>query len=70
MNVDRDTALLPCLDYGGIQKSLEQWQSFYMPCRRGTKHVSRAIDAGLRGANLIPALLRDCRVWMFMRPDM
>ncbi|KAI0340540.1 hypothetical protein BDW22DRAFT_1346780 [Trametopsis cervina] len=36
---------------------------------RGTKHLARAIDAGLRDEQLIPAILQDCRVWMFMRPD-
>lgn len=61
--------LLPCLDYAGIEKSLEQWQSHFMPCRRGTKYMSQAIFAGLRGRDLLPAIMRDCRVWMFMRPD-
>lgn len=40
-----------------------------MPCRRGTKYLARDIQAGLRGRELIPAILRDCRAWKFMRPD-
>lgn len=68
--IDEDTGLVPEIDYQGIEASLEQWQDFFMPCRRGTKHVARAIEAGLREVELIPAILQDCRAWMFMRPDM
>lgn len=71
---DSISALLPCLEYDGIEASLcigfDYMQSWFLPCRRGGKSVVKAIDAGLRGAQLIPALLRDCRIWMFMRPDM
>ncbi|GJE88835.1 F-box protein [Phanerochaete sordida] len=66
---DSSSGLPPEIDYQGIEASLEQWQDFFMPCRRGSKHVAQAIEAGLRGADLIPAILRDCRAWMFMRPD-
>lgn len=66
---DEVTGLLPDIDYDGIEASLKQWQSHFMPCRRGSKHLAGSIKAGLRGGNLIPAILQDCRAWMFMRPD-
>ena len=68
-SIDEKSGLLPELDYDGIEASLKQWQTHFWPCRRGAEHVTRDIEAGLRGADLIPALLRDCRAWMFMRPD-
>lgn len=68
--VDARTGLLPLINYDGIESSLNQWQSCFIFCRRGVKHLSGAIAAGLRGKELIPALLQDCRAWMFMRPDM
>ena len=68
-HIDENTGLLPEIDYDGIERSLVQWQTHFMPCRKGTKHIAEAIEAGLRGADLLPAVLRDCRGWMFMRPD-
>lgn len=62
--------LLPCIGYDGIEKSLNQWQESFVDCRRGSRHVISAIRAGMRGEQLIPPLLRDCRAWMFVRPDM
>ena len=67
---DRSSGLLPAVDYDGIDASLVQWQDCLTLLRRGVKHTERAIQAGLRDAELFPALLRDYRVWMFMRPDM
>ncbi|KAI0795361.1 hypothetical protein BC629DRAFT_1262457, partial [Irpex lacteus] len=64
-----DNALFPGVDYAGTEASLDQWQSFFTPCRRGVEHIKQAIKDGLRGKDLIPAILRDCRAWMFMRPD-
>ena len=61
--------LLQEIDYDGIEDTVEQWQDHFIPGRRGAKHLAKAIVAGLRGAELIPAVLRDCRAWMFMRPD-
>ncbi|EKM51758.1 uncharacterized protein PHACADRAFT_262086 [Phanerochaete carnosa HHB-10118-sp] len=66
---DEITGLLPDIDYDGIEASLNQWQSHFIACRRGSKHLAHAINTGLRGADLIPAILQDCRAWMFMRPD-
>ncbi|KAI0084837.1 hypothetical protein BDY19DRAFT_997400 [Irpex rosettiformis] len=66
---DSDHSLFPGVDYAGIEASLDQWQSFFTPCRKGVKYIRRAIQEGIRGKDLIPAILRDCRAWMFMRPD-
>ncbi|GJE88814.1 hypothetical protein PsYK624_049010 [Phanerochaete sordida] len=67
---DEVTGLLPDIDYDGIEASLNQWQSHFIACRVGSTHLAHAMDTGLRGADLIPALLQDCRAWMFMRPDL
>jgi hypothetical protein len=32
-------------------------------------NIARGIRDGLRGEQLIPAVLRDCRALIFMRPD-
>ncbi|KAI0346160.1 hypothetical protein BDW22DRAFT_725295 [Trametopsis cervina] len=61
--------LLPTLKYDGIEDTLGDWQCFFIHTRRGTKHLACAIEAGLRGSQLIPAILQDCRAWMFVRPD-
>ncbi|PSR76742.1 hypothetical protein PHLCEN_2v8227 [Hermanssonia centrifuga] len=66
---DSDTTLLPCVDYDGIEATLEQWQDRFAPARRGTKYLARALHEGLQGKDLFPALLKDFRAWMFMRPD-
>ncbi|KAL0949462.1 hypothetical protein HGRIS_009516 [Hohenbuehelia grisea] len=60
---------LPCIDYDGIDGTLEQWQDFFERARRGVKNVAQAISSGLRGEDLIPALRQDYRCWAFMRTD-
>ena len=65
-----DSGLLPEIDYDGVEATLEQWQSHFYPARRGVRHTALAIKEGRRGADLIPAIMRDCRAWMFTRPDM
>ena len=62
--------MLPELDYDGIENSLDQWQTYFMPCQRGVKHIRRAVKQGRRGADLVPALLKDARTWMFADPTM
>lgn len=62
--------LLPAIDYNGIEQTLNQWQDFFLDARRGTKHLATAITAGLRGEKLLPAILDDCRAWMFARPNL
>ncbi|KDQ19418.1 hypothetical protein BOTBODRAFT_439102 [Botryobasidium botryosum FD-172 SS1] len=60
---------LPCIKYGGIEKTWERTQDFFLPALQGSKHVRRAILEGLRGADLLPALMRDFGCWMCVRPD-
>ena len=67
---DADTGLLPCIDYDGIEATLEQWQVHFAPGRRGSRYIAKGIRAGLRGPDLIPAIMRDFRCWMFMQPDL
>lgn len=61
---------LPVVNYDGIEATVNQWQDSFLPGRRGVRHLQEAIAAGLRGADLIPALLQDCRAYMFMRLNM
>ena len=70
--VDRQ-AWLPCVDYGGTldaYMSYQQHQDYIIGCRLGVKHLAEALKAGLRDMQLIPAILKDCNWWMFVRPDM
>ncbi|KZT34100.1 hypothetical protein SISSUDRAFT_1122476 [Sistotremastrum suecicum HHB10207 ss-3] len=61
---------LPDINYGDILATVEQWQSHYAPARNKTsKNIAYAIQSGLRGADLLPSVVKDFRCWMFMRPD-
>lgn len=59
----------PEINYGGIEKTCQQWQDYFMNGRKGSRNISRGIAAGLRGKELIPCISNDFRCWMFMRPD-
>lgn len=67
---DETTGLLPAINYDRIEDSLEEFQDSFLRTRRGVRYLADAVRAGIRGKDLIPPLLRDCRAWMFMRPDM
>jgi hypothetical protein len=69
---DELNGTLDCIDYDGITTSTkcDHVQSKFYFGRRGIKNIAQGIQDGLRGEELIPAILRDCRAWMFMRPDM
>ncbi|CDO75752.1 hypothetical protein BN946_scf184921.g28 [Trametes cinnabarina] len=63
---------LPCIDYGGTLDAFDkcdQYQDYILGPRVGTKHLVQALKEGQRGQGLVPALLEDCRFWMFVRPD-
>ncbi|KAJ8518171.1 hypothetical protein ONZ45_g4731 [Pleurotus djamor] len=62
---------LPCIDYGVAAAGMEdQYQDFFSYVRRkGSKAIARAISAGLRGYDLIPAILLDFRVWIYASTD-
>lgn len=62
--------ILPGINYDSIEDTLDQCQGCFLDGRRGVKHIHEAIEAVLRGADLIPALLQDCRAFMFMRPNL
>ncbi|KAI0330655.1 hypothetical protein GY45DRAFT_1434485 [Cubamyces sp. BRFM 1775] len=65
-------ASLPCIDYGGTlgaYMDYNQYQDYILGCRKGVKHLARALREGLRDEQLIPAILKDCNWWEFVRPD-
>jgi hypothetical protein len=64
------SGLLSGIQYGDITKTLEDYQRRFLKARKGSKHTSRAINAGLRGIELLPAIFRDFQCWQSMRPDM
>ena len=66
----RNSGLLSGIQYGDIEKTLEHHQIRFLKARKGSKHTSHAISAGLRGTELLPAVLRDFQCWLSMRPDM
>ena len=64
-------SLFPSFQYGDISKTLEMEDQFrFLKARKGSRHTSRAISAGLRGKELLPALFGDFQCWLSMRPDM
>ena len=68
---DYSSLIEDAIDYDGIQESLQQCQDWLYPgCWRNPDHLARAIEEGLRGEELVPAVMRDVRAWMFVRPDM
>lgn len=61
---------LPEMEYDDIEDSLDQCQDFIFPhCWKTGRHTALAIEAGMRGKDLLPAIMRDSRAWMFMRPN-
>ncbi|EKM57369.1 uncharacterized protein PHACADRAFT_255091 [Phanerochaete carnosa HHB-10118-sp] len=63
---------LPCVDYGGTLDAYMdvQYQDYIMGPRKGSRHIAQALSEGLRDEQLIPAIMKDSRFWMFTRPDM
>ena len=55
------SSLFPSFQYGDIPKTLEQDQHRFLKVRQGSHNTSRAINAGLRGKELLPALF----IWRF-----
>jgi hypothetical protein len=62
--------VLPCISYGGIEKTCPQYQDVFFQARSGSRWTAEGIENGLRGRDLLPYLIRDFGGWMFMRPDM
>jgi hypothetical protein len=62
--------ILPCIDYGGIEKTCPQYQDEFFEARSGSKWTGQAVNEGFRGKDLFPSLMRDFGAWMCMRPDM
>ena len=59
------------MEYDGVELSLDQCQDYVFPgCWKDARHTAAALDAGLRGEDLLPAIMHDARAFMFMRPNM
>ncbi|KAI0047359.1 hypothetical protein FA95DRAFT_1679141 [Auriscalpium vulgare] len=69
--IDSHTGLLPGLRYStGMRKTLNQFQDTVLGTMQpGATHTSHALKAGLRGQDLMPAIVEDFKGWRFMRPD-
>ncbi|GJE91712.1 hypothetical protein PsYK624_078620 [Phanerochaete sordida] len=61
---------LPCVDYGGTLEAYfgEPHQDYVLPLRRDARHTAKALKDGLRGMEPVPALLKDSRAWLWVRP--
>ncbi|PVF91000.1 hypothetical protein CPB86DRAFT_878739 [Serendipita vermifera] len=61
---------LPWIDYEGIELALNgRYQDYFIDGLRDTFHLNEALKSGLRGRNLIPALMEDFHVWQTCPPD-
>ena len=66
-----DSCLIPSIQYGDITKTSEPdyEQLRFMNARKGSQHTSHAINTGLRGNKLLPAIYGDFQCWLSMRLD-
>jgi hypothetical protein len=65
-----ENGTLPWIDYEGIDLTYtEMHQMFFEDGVKDTFHLRRALKSGLRGNDLIPALLDDFAVWQACPPD-
>ncbi|KAI0047357.1 hypothetical protein FA95DRAFT_1606155 [Auriscalpium vulgare] len=69
--IDSPTGLLPGLLYAGMRDTLDEGvqNSVLGNMQPGGTHTTHAIKAGLRGKDLMPAIVEDFKGWRFMRPD-
>ncbi|KAJ7766405.1 hypothetical protein DFH07DRAFT_1058741 [Mycena maculata] len=68
---DGITGLLPCISYGGIEKTHNgSYQAFFAEARTQSANTAATIAAGGRGEALWPAFALDFGAWMAMRPDL
>ncbi|PVG01680.1 hypothetical protein CPB86DRAFT_83534 [Serendipita vermifera] len=64
-----DFGTLPGICYGGIERALDQFQDHFFSGFEGASELGRALQSGMRGNDLIPALLGDFKVWQTCPPD-
>ncbi|PVF98442.1 hypothetical protein CPB86DRAFT_361019 [Serendipita vermifera] len=64
----RPSGILYGIPLEGIAATLDQWQDYFSGAFR-PKHIIPALNSGLRGNDLIPALLRDFKVWQTCPTD-
>ncbi|PVG01674.1 hypothetical protein CPB86DRAFT_83415 [Serendipita vermifera] len=61
--------ILDGIEYEGINFACDQWQDTFYSAFTGAHDLDRALKNGLRGNDLIPALLNDFCVWQTCPPD-
>ncbi|CAG8701893.1 15292_t:CDS:2, partial [Acaulospora colombiana] len=64
-----DSGILSGISYGGIERCLEQFHDHFSTGFGRASELGRALEAGTRGNDLIPALLNDFNVWQTCPPD-
>jgi hypothetical protein len=65
-----ENGTLPWIDYEGIDLThTEMYQKFFEDRVKDAFHLRRALKSGLRGNDLVPALLDDFHVWQTCPPD-
>ena len=69
MATDNSTGFLPYIDYGDLRQSVYQYQNCFFRTRKSALHTAKAIQNGLKGEDLIMAILEDCQAHLFARPD-
>jgi hypothetical protein len=60
---------LPWIDYEGIELTLAGGSQDFFDASVDPISLHRALESGLRGEDLIPALLDDFRVWQTCPAD-
>jgi hypothetical protein len=66
---DGTTGILRRIDYEGIDLTLCDFQGDFSRAYLGPWKLCRALKDGLRGNDLIPALLQDFNVWQTCPTD-
>jgi hypothetical protein len=69
ISLDDVTGTLGTIDYEGIEDTHAQCQDNFIEGFSGAYELGIALQAGLRGKDLIPALLRDFQVWQTCPAD-
>jgi hypothetical protein len=69
-SLDWDSGILSGIQYGDITETFEYDQERFLKACKDSKHTAHAINAGLRGMELLPAIFRDFQCWLSMSTDL
>lgn len=64
------TGTLPYINYEGIEATLQQMQYEVSENMISPQYTAAAIRNGDSPLQILDAITRDCRTWMFHAPDM